>query len=448
MTRPAFQFDLNRCTGCAACQLACIIENQLPWDRSWRKVMNANSEAAPTAPAYHLSLACNHCETAVCMKACPALAYSRDEATGAVLIEPDKCIGCSYCSWVCPYDAPILSHDQGTMEKCTFCAPRLNEGKEPACVSWCPTDALRITNTDSGFADQQVPGFDEAGLGPSLKLIPLEKGRQRPEMELDSTTAALISEMDLPKVSTRRGISLRKEWSLLLFTWLAPLIVGILSAIPSSQANMHPWQFAGAGVLLMLLAAFHLGKKERAWRAILGWRSSWLSREIILWPAFVGTGFIYIQWQLTPAWAIPALLFGLGALFSMDRLYTAIDAGRGPRIPSSSTLLTALFYAGIFAENMGLAKSVLAAKLLLYLVSKVRAALAGRSFRPGLALTRIFLGFLIPALAFFSQSSAFAMILVPSVLVAEFVDRMEFYLDLELGSPERQIEQCEWAFKD
>jgi hypothetical protein len=277
-------------------------------------------------------------------------------------------------------------------------------------------------------------------------LIPLEEGRQQPEMELDSATAALISEMNLPLVSATGGINLRKEWTLLLFTWFAPVMVGMLSAIPSGQANMQPWQFGGAGVLLMLLAAFHLGKKGRAWRAILGWRSSWLSREVILWPAFVGTGFIYLQWQLAPTWAIPALLFGLGALHSMDRLYTAIDAGRGPRIPSSSTLLTALFYAGIFTDNMGLAKSVLAAKLLLYLASKVRAAMAGRSFRPGLALTRIFLGFLIPALAFFSQSSAFAMILVPAILVAEFVDRMEFYFDLELGSAKQQIEQGDLTF--
>ncbi len=441
MTRPAFQFDLNRCTGCAACQLACIIENQLPWDRSWRKVLDANSEGVATAPAYHLSMACNHCETAVCMKACPALAYSRDVSTGAVLIEADKCIGCSYCSWVCPYDAPTLNHEQGIMEKCTFCAPRLAEGKEPACVAWCPTDALGLASTESGFAHQEVPGFNEAGLGAALKLIPLEEGRQRPEMELNSTTAALINEMNVASPPATRRISLRKEWTLLLFTWFAPVMVGLLSAQPFGHASVSPFAFAGTGILLMLLASLHLGKKGLAWRAILGWRSSWLSREIILWPAFIGMGFIYLQWQLAPAWAIPVLFLGAGVLFTMDRLYTTIDAGRGPHIPSSSTLLSALFYAGILTGSLGLAKSVLAVKLFLYLVSKVKAAMQGRSFRPGLSLTRIFLGFLIPALAIFSQSEAFTMILLPAVLIAEFVDRMEFYLDLELGSPKRQMAQ-------
>lgn len=198
----------------------------------------------------------------------------------------------------------------------------------------------------------------------------------------------------------------------------------------------------------MLLASLHLGNKARAWRVILGWRGSWLSREIILWPAFLGAGFIYLQWQLPTAWAIPALLLGAGSLFSMDRLYTSIDARRGPRLPSSSTLLTALFYLGIFTGSMGLAKSVLAAKLLLYLAAKVRAALEGRSFRPGLSLTRIFLGFLTPALAFYSQSPAFAMLLIPAILVAEFVDRMEFYFDLELGSPKGQMERDNRAFQE
>ncbi|MBC8366803.1 4Fe-4S dicluster domain-containing protein [bacterium] len=448
MSRPAFHFDLNRCTGCAACQVACIIENQLPWDRSWRKVLDANPEGAPAAPTYHLSMACNHCETAVCMKACPALAYSRDHVTGALLIDADKCIGCSYCSWVCPYDAPSVNHDRGIMEKCTFCAPRLADGKEPACVSWCPTDALGLTSTESGFTHQNVEGFKDAGLGPALELIPLAQGRRRPEIELDPATAALISEMSLPRISATRGISLRKEWTLLLFTWLAPLMVGLFSAVPSRQTDVPPLAFAGAGVLLMLLASLHLGNKARAWRVILGWRGSWLSREIILWPAFLGAGFIYLQWQLPTAWAIPALLLGAGSLFSMDRLYTSIDAGRGPRLPSSSTLLTALFYLGIFTGSMGLAKSVLAAKLLLYLAAKVRAALEGRSFRPGLSLTRIFLGFLTPALAFYSQSPAFAMLLIPAILVAEFVDRMEFYFDLELGSPKGQMERDNRAFQE
>ncbi len=85
----AFVFDPNRCTGCQACELACSIENELGPDRSWRGVVTFNEEAFPGIPLFHLSLACNHCAEPACMNTCPALAYHRDEETGAVLVDVD-----------------------------------------------------------------------------------------------------------------------------------------------------------------------------------------------------------------------------------------------------------------------------------------------------------------------------------------------------------------------
>jgi Fe-S-cluster-containing dehydrogenase component len=102
----SFLFDPNRCTGCGACRLACSIENQLEPERSWRRIDTFNRTRHPGVPLYHLSLACNHCAEPACMFACPALAYSRDEKSGAVLLDEGKCIGCRYCAWACPYDAP------------------------------------------------------------------------------------------------------------------------------------------------------------------------------------------------------------------------------------------------------------------------------------------------------------------------------------------------------
>jgi len=124
----AFVFDPNRCTGCQACELACSIENELGPDRSWRGVVTFNEEAFPGIPLFHLSLACNHCAEPACMNTCPALAYHRNEETGAVLIDPDRCIGCRYCSWVCPYGAPTFEAERGVMGKCTFCVHRLEIG--------------------------------------------------------------------------------------------------------------------------------------------------------------------------------------------------------------------------------------------------------------------------------------------------------------------------------
>ena len=98
-----FKFDLNYCTGCQACTIACIIENNLPYQKSWRRIFTFNERHYPRLPLFHLSMACNHCIDPACLKYCPALAYNKNDETGAVTINADLCIGCKYCSWVCPW---------------------------------------------------------------------------------------------------------------------------------------------------------------------------------------------------------------------------------------------------------------------------------------------------------------------------------------------------------
>jgi anaerobic dimethyl sulfoxide reductase subunit B (iron-sulfur subunit) len=102
MPAGSFVFDANRCTGCGACRVACTLENRLPPAVSWRRIDTFNARRHPAAPVFHLSIACNHCATAACMQACPALAYRRDRRTEAVLIDSSRCIGCGYCAWACP----------------------------------------------------------------------------------------------------------------------------------------------------------------------------------------------------------------------------------------------------------------------------------------------------------------------------------------------------------
>lgn len=58
------------------------------------------------------------------------------------LIDEDKCLGCKYCSWACPYGAPQYDEQAGHMTKCTFCADNLDAGLPPACVAACPLRAL------------------------------------------------------------------------------------------------------------------------------------------------------------------------------------------------------------------------------------------------------------------------------------------------------------------
>ncbi len=78
----AFVHDLNTCVGCHACAIACVNENQLEPGRFWRQIVTFNPARAPLVPTFHLSLACNHCLEAPCLRYCPALAIARDRADG------------------------------------------------------------------------------------------------------------------------------------------------------------------------------------------------------------------------------------------------------------------------------------------------------------------------------------------------------------------------------
>ncbi|HAN79033.1 MAG TPA: 4Fe-4S ferredoxin, partial [Bacteroidales bacterium] len=77
----SFVFDTNKCVGCHACAVACSIENGGKAQINWREIQTYNRIKHPDLPLFHFSLACNHCEEAPCMKACPALAYSRNSET-------------------------------------------------------------------------------------------------------------------------------------------------------------------------------------------------------------------------------------------------------------------------------------------------------------------------------------------------------------------------------
>ncbi len=68
------------------------------------------------------------------MKNCPALAYTRDKETGAIIHHAEACIGCKYCTWTCPYDAPKFNEATKIVEKCNFCVDRISDGKQPACA--------------------------------------------------------------------------------------------------------------------------------------------------------------------------------------------------------------------------------------------------------------------------------------------------------------------------
>lgn len=141
----AFYLDLERCTGCFACAVACMDQNDLEIGAeptAWRQVFAVETPAPDAARIRYVSLACMHCEDAPCLIACPAGAIGRDAVTEAVVVAPDLCIGCHSCSIACPFGVPRFGKD-GTMQKCHLCSVRVEHGLDPACVRVCPTRALR-----------------------------------------------------------------------------------------------------------------------------------------------------------------------------------------------------------------------------------------------------------------------------------------------------------------
>ena len=413
----AFVFEPARCTGCEACRVACSIENRLPLDQAWRSVHHANPEHLPGVPALHLSLACNHCERPACLEGCPALAYSRDAATGAVLLDGDRCIGCRYCSWMCPYDAPVFDPRQGLMSKCTFCHSRQVEGRAPACAAACPTGALGVEERGE-LPEPVFPGLPNRGLGPALRIVdscppPLQGGH--------APSAEGLAWMGRPESPGPR-ISLRTEWSLLAFTLLLPLLAGAqLASTLTGRAVLPAFAVLALGGLAGGLSLLHLGRPLRAWRALSNLGSSWLSREILAFSIFVplataaawtGAGGIYLATSLA----------GLLLLFCVDRVYQRAE-GRPPwPIRSAEALPAGLFLAGILAGNPVLVWAMATLRLLLFL--------RPRSIPAGAAAALRVAALLLPCLG---PSPTWALLLV--VLAGELVDRRAFYLGLDLPEP-------------
>ena len=173
MTRLAIAINLDRCTGCNTCAMACKMQNNVPMGMAWNRVLNEECEfevgvqgTYPHVSRAHLPVACQHCENPACLRVCPTGATYKDDK-GRVEIDYDKCIGCRMCMAACPYnartfnwnepvratgasygDARVPERGRGVMEKCTLCKERTDEGDEPMCVRCCPADARVFGDLD------------------------------------------------------------------------------------------------------------------------------------------------------------------------------------------------------------------------------------------------------------------------------------------------------------
>ena len=141
--------DMERCSACGACMIACIDQNDINIEKGelpFRNVFDIAESVEGCTKIKYLSVSCMHCSDAPCIQACPCGCLYKDE-NGMTRYDNIACIGCHSCAMACPFGAPTFAGD-GKMVKCDGCAERVKYGYEPACVRICPTKALRLISEE------------------------------------------------------------------------------------------------------------------------------------------------------------------------------------------------------------------------------------------------------------------------------------------------------------
>ena len=162
MTQLALVIDLNVCVGCHACVSSCkewntsgsagALADLMPYGEDpvgtfLHRVQTFEVGEFPDTKTVHFPKSCLHCEDPPCVPVCPTGASFKRKEDGIVLVDYDKCIGCKYCAWACPYGVRELDAKQKVMKKCTLCVDRIYDealperDRKPACVMACPTNA-------------------------------------------------------------------------------------------------------------------------------------------------------------------------------------------------------------------------------------------------------------------------------------------------------------------
>lgn len=381
-----FHLDMTQCIGCRCCEVACSEQNNNPFDIRWRRVGEIEGGSYPETSRLYLSMGCNHCLEPACLTGCPVDAYTKDEVSGLVFHSADRCIGCQYCTWNCPYGVPQYNPERGVVGKCDMCYGRLSEELEPACVNACPQGAIRVETVNiTDWKEQYLESANAPGL---------------PAADHTLSTTRITMPDDLPadiqKADSHRVRPEHPHGPLVLMTVLTQFAVGAFAGVWllsffGSPGIMKWAALAALGVGFVSLGAstLHLGRPAYAYRALRMWRRSWLSREVLLFSlfSFVACAYAAALWLslgrgITLAAGATVVLLGLAGVTASARIY---------RVPARPAWNSPHTLAGFYFTALTLGPLFIAALGVHYLPFAffASAAAAGQLLNQGLKLLRL-----------------------------------------------------------
>ena len=225
--------DVTRCTGCQSCALACKQANRRPNATTPPRALSSeaytfvDTRTAPANGPIYVKRQCMQCAHPACVSACTVGAL-RKRGDGPVTYDSERCIGCRYCQYACPFGVPTYDWNNplGLIHKCQLCVERLDAGELPACISSCPAGALRFgrrvdllaqahaqIRSNPGRYLDQVYGETEAG-GTSVLYL----------------AGVPFSELGLPTLGDA-AIPLAAEGMMRKTPWIAATVASLASGL-------------------------------------------------------------------------------------------------------------------------------------------------------------------------------------------------------------------------
>ena len=141
MVRKRIVVDEKKCTGCRACEFACAFQQKKAFHYNFSLIRISNNREYE---GFFIPALCRHCEDPPCASECPTTAITRDDNSGIVRIDREKCNGCGICLEACPWAIPNIALEENLAKICDLCRG------DPLCVKFCSLSALNFEIEGNG----------------------------------------------------------------------------------------------------------------------------------------------------------------------------------------------------------------------------------------------------------------------------------------------------------